>query len=102
MLVCADLVKVRMQVYLSLTTRGRPLRVAIWRAWLCVGTQSMKFSIDLQADSGPVPRYRGFLHALSDIVKTEGILGLYKGVGPTCGRATVLAAAELTTYDMYG
>ncbi len=27
------------------------------------------------------------------------MLGLWKGVGPTCGRATVLAAAELSTYD---
>jgi len=26
-------------------------------------------------------------------------LGLWKGVGPTCGRATALAAAELATYD---
>lgn len=51
------------------------------------------------ASAGGKPRYTGFLHALSDIVKTEGVLGLYKGVGPTCGRATVLAAAELTTYD---
>ena len=33
------------------------------------------------------------------IVKEEGVLGLWKGVGPTCGRATVLAAAELSTYD---
>lgn len=53
------------------------------------------------ASAGGKPRYTGFLHALSDIVKTEGVLGLYKGVGPTCGRATVLAAAELTTYDTY-
>ncbi len=54
-----------------------------------------------QADTGAVPRYRGFVHALTDIVKTEGALGLYKGVGPNCGRATVLAAAELSTYDVY-
>merc|ERR1711862_899766 len=29
----------------------------------------------------------------------EGVLGLWKGVGPTIGRATALAAAELSTYD---
>jgi hypothetical protein len=45
------------------------------------------------------PRYRGFIHALQDIVRTEGFAGLYKGVGPNSGRATVLAATELSTYD---
>mmetsp|Transcript_15650 Transcript_15650/g.49431 ORF Transcript_15650/g.49431 Transcript_15650/m.49431 type:complete len:148 (-) Transcript_15650:433-876(-) len=38
-------------------------------------------------------------HAFFSIVKEEGVLGLWKGVGPTCGRATALAAAELATYD---
>lgn len=32
-------------------------------------------------------------------VQEEGVLGLWKGVGPTCGRATVLAAAELATCE---
>lgn len=44
-------------------------------------------------------RYNGMVHAFSSIVKEEGVLGLWKGVGPTCGRATALAAAELSTYD---
>ena len=52
------------------------------------------------ADGNFLPKkYTGMLHAFSSIVKEEGILGLWKGVGPTCGRATVLAAAELATYD---
>ena len=29
----------------------------------------------------------------------EGVLALWTGVGPTVGRATALAAAELATYD---
>lgn len=45
------------------------------------------------------PKYRGIVHAFSDIIKKEGVLGLWNGVGPTCGRATVLAAAELASYD---
>jgi len=45
------------------------------------------------------PRYKGLFHAFSTIIKEEGVLGLWKGVGPTCGRATVLAASELATYD---
>eukprot|EP00316_Scyphosphaera_apsteinii_P005955 CAMPEP_0119299128 /NCGR_PEP_ID=MMETSP1333-20130426/1237_1 /TAXON_ID=418940 /ORGANISM="Scyphosphaera apsteinii, Strain RCC1455" /LENGTH=277 /DNA_ID=CAMNT_0007300451 /DNA_START=108 /DNA_END=941 /DNA_ORIENTATION=+ len=44
-------------------------------------------------------RYTGMVHAFTTIVKEEGILGLWKGVGPTCGRASALAAAELATYD---
>lgn len=44
-------------------------------------------------------RYTGMVHAFTTIVKEEGVLGLWKGVGPTCGRATALAAAELATYD---
>ena len=35
------------------------------------------------------------------IVKHEGYLGLMTGVGPTCARATVLAATELGTYDHF-
>merc|ERR1719454_1945155 len=44
-------------------------------------------------------RNTGMTHAFSTIIKEEGVLGLWKGVGPTCGRATALAAAELATYD---
>ena len=44
-------------------------------------------------------KYAGMAHAFISIVREEGILGLWKGVGPTCGRATALAAAELSTYD---
>ena len=44
-------------------------------------------------------KYSGMGHAFVSIVREEGVLGLWKGVGPTCGRATVLAAAELATYD---
>src|SRR5262249_23936477 len=62
------------------------------------------------------PRYQGLFHAFSTIVKHEGVLGLWKGTGPTCGRAAVLAGgwfaqpgvvyrvlycagAELSSYD---
>ena len=39
------------------------------------------------------------VHAFTSIVKEEGVLALWTGVGPTVGRATALAAAELATYD---
>jgi len=44
-------------------------------------------------------RYNGVIDCFVTTVKQEGVLGLWKGVGPTIGRATVLAAAELATYD---
>lgn len=44
-------------------------------------------------------KYTGMTNAFLSIVREEGVLGLWKGVGPTVGRATVLAAAELSTYD---
>lgn len=44
-------------------------------------------------------KYTGMTHAFSSIVREEGFLGLWNGVGPTMGRATALAAAELATYD---
>jgi len=44
-------------------------------------------------------RYNGMVHCFSTTVKEEGVLALWTGVGPTVGRATALAAAELATYD---
>jgi len=44
-------------------------------------------------------KYRGVAHCFGQIVRDEGVVGLWTGVGPTMGRATALAAAELATYD---
>jgi len=44
-------------------------------------------------------RFNGMVHAFKTIVAEEGVLALWTGVGPTVGRATALAAAELATYD---
>lgn len=64
---------------------------------LCNPTDLVK--VRMQADMGATPRYRNTFSAFSDIVRTEGVLGLYRGVGPTCGRAAVGAATELAAYD---
>eukprot|EP01113_Clastostelium_recurvatum_P006092 TRINITY_DN12763_c0_g1_i2.p1 TRINITY_DN12763_c0_g1~~TRINITY_DN12763_c0_g1_i2.p1 ORF type:complete len:303 (+),score=48.32 TRINITY_DN12763_c0_g1_i2:29-937(+) len=45
-------------------------------------------------------RYRGIYHAFSTIWRTEGLVnGLYKGVGTTMLRASLLTSAQLGTYD---
>lgn len=44
-------------------------------------------------------RYTGMVDCLIKIIKEEGVAALWTGVGPTVGRATALAAAELATYD---
>jgi len=44
-------------------------------------------------------KYTGMADCFTKIVKQEGVPALWTGVGPTAGRATVLAAAELASYD---
>jgi hypothetical protein len=49
--------------------------------------------------SKPPKEYRWFATALIDIIKKEGVLGLYRGVGANMGRASTLASAEMASYD---
>ncbi|XP_057820507.2 uncharacterized protein LOC131033325 isoform X3 [Cryptomeria japonica] len=44
-------------------------------------------------------RYTGPFHALSSILKNEGIRGLYRGISPTIQRAGILNAAQAPSYD---
>ncbi|KAG8462155.1 hypothetical protein KFE25_011605 [Diacronema lutheri] len=44
-------------------------------------------------------KYTGMVNCFLTTVREEGVMALWKGVGPTVGRATALAAAELATYD---
>eukprot|EP00761_Pharyngomonas_kirbyi_P014260 gb/GECH01014290.1/.p1 GENE.gb/GECH01014290.1/~~gb/GECH01014290.1/.p1 ORF type:complete len:320 (+),score=65.46 gb/GECH01014290.1/:1-960(+) len=48
---------------------------------------------------GQPPRYKHFGDAAVTIFRTEGIGGLYKGVGATVARAAVLTSAQLSSYD---
>jgi hypothetical protein len=43
--------------------------------------------------------YRNCYHAVAVIYRNEGIKGLYRGVGATVARATVVTATQLSTYD---
>ncbi|CAF1084619.1 unnamed protein product [Rotaria sp. Silwood1] len=44
-------------------------------------------------------RYRGLMHGLIDVGKTEGLAGLYKGWGPTMIRAAILTGSQVASYD---
>ena len=48
---------------------------------------------------GVKPRYRNTFHAFAEIARTEGIRGLWTGVGPTVQRAAILTAAQIPSYD---
>eukprot|EP00055_Hartaetosiga_balthica_P008778 m.33711 g.33711 ORF g.33711 m.33711 type:complete len:305 (-) comp6468_c1_seq1:164-1078(-) len=62
-------------------------------------TDLMKVRLQVDGMKGSPPKYRGMAHCFRTILKEEGVLGLWKGAGPTMGRATVLAAVELSSYD---
>lgn len=47
----------------------------------------------------PEWNYRGPLQAFASIARTEGIYGLYRGLGPTVQRAALLNAAQAPSYD---
>jgi len=59
--------------------------------------------IRLQAEGRLAPgvarRYTGTANAFATILKTEGVLGFWKGVGPNIVRNSIINAAELATYD---
>ena len=49
---------------------------------------------------GQQVRYRGLFHALTTILRTEGLSrGLYRGSSVTVARASLLNCAQLASYD---
>jgi len=70
-------------------------------AFICTPTDLLKVRMQAQ---GMKPaeahlQYRGVTHALTSIVRLDGLAGLYKGVVPTSTRAMIVASAEITSYD---
>lgn len=51
------------------------------------------------SDAGKGPRYTSTVAAFSSIYRSEGLAGLYRGVGPTTQRAAILTASQLASYD---
>ncbi|XP_065659707.1 mitochondrial substrate carrier family protein ucpB [Hydra vulgaris] len=68
---------------------------------ICNPTDVVK--IRMQAEGalqiGEKPRYNSTFSAFRDILKTEGVRGLWKGVVPTVIRASILTASQIPTYD---
>eukprot|EP00404_Azadinium_spinosum_P020207 CAMPEP_0180486050 /NCGR_PEP_ID=MMETSP1036_2-20121128/36793_1 /TAXON_ID=632150 /ORGANISM="Azadinium spinosum, Strain 3D9" /LENGTH=277 /DNA_ID=CAMNT_0022493987 /DNA_START=43 /DNA_END=876 /DNA_ORIENTATION=- len=96
---------------------SRPAEIALWKKVLAgasagaiasaVANPTDLIKVRMQtdgmlkdSDGNFLPRkYRGVWHCLVTAIREEGFFGLWTGVGPTVGRATALAAAELSTYD---
>mmetsp|Transcript_80307 Transcript_80307/g.236231 ORF Transcript_80307/g.236231 Transcript_80307/m.236231 type:complete len:326 (+) Transcript_80307:213-1190(+) len=70
-------------------------------AFVCTPIDLIKVRMQAHGMPGhaPLPAYRGMGDALASIVRQEGALGLYKGVGPTSLRAAAVGAAEIASYE---
>ncbi|CAH1783501.1 unnamed protein product [Owenia fusiformis] len=68
-----------------------------------IATPTDLVKVRLQAEGnlpqGQTPRYTGTFDAFRQIIKYEGIRGLYVGVGPTVQRAAILTATQIPAYD---
>jgi len=65
---------------------------------ICNPTDVLKVRLQAQT-AGTVNGSQGMLIAFSDMYRLEGMRGLYRGVGPTAQRASVIAGVELPVYD---
>eukprot|EP00742_Colponemidia_sp_Colp-10_P004259 GILJ01004544.1.p1 GENE.GILJ01004544.1~~GILJ01004544.1.p1 ORF type:complete len:323 (-),score=30.87 GILJ01004544.1:210-1142(-) len=59
----------------------------------------VRMQAEAKLPAGTPPRYHGTLDAFKQIYRSEGLAGLYKGVGPTTQRASLLTASQLPAYD---
>lgn len=50
-------------------------------------------------DFGKTPCYRGLSHCVKEILRTEGIHGLYKGLNPSMVKAMVTVASHFYVYE---
>ena len=62
-------------------------------------TDLLKVRMQVTGMDTGTTKYRGLVGGFAQLVRDEGILGLWRGSGPNIARATVLAAVELSTYD---
>jgi|SaaInlStandDraft_5_1057022.scaffolds.fasta_scaffold40982_2 solute carrier family 25 (mitochondrial oxoglutarate transporter), member 11 len=95
----------------SLSVKGQPL--PLWKGMLAgtvggavgsfVGNPTDLVLIRMQADGRLPPEnrrnYTSIFNGISRIASAEGVLGLWKGCGPTVARASVLTAVQIPFYD---
>ncbi|KAI7805042.1 solute carrier family 25 member 47-B [Triplophysa rosa] len=65
-----------------------------------VGTPMDVIKARLQVDGMSGPRYRGFIHCITDSVKTEGPAVLFKGLSVNCIRAFPVNMTVFATYEL--
>lgn len=59
----------------------------------------MRFQSEGRLAPGQAPRYAGVLDAYRTILRTEGVTGLWTGLGPNIARNSIINATELASYD---
>jgi solute carrier family 25 (mitochondrial uncoupling protein), member 8/9 len=59
----------------------------------------VRFQAEGPAAPGHTPKYSGVMNAYATIVRQEGLLGLWTGLGPNIIRNSVINATELVSYD---
>ncbi|KAI9142428.1 mitochondrial dicarboxylate carrier [Paraphysoderma sedebokerense] len=68
------------------------------------GTPSDLVNVRMQNDSAlPIEQRRNYRHALDglyQIVKSEGILALFRGLSANIGRAVLMTSSQLVSYDI--
>ena len=62
-------------------------------------TDLVKVRMQAQGITPSAHYYSNMWQAFVHIYRAEGVRGLYKGVGPTTQRATLLTASQLASYD---
>lgn len=68
-----------------------------------VGSPADVVLVRMQADGKlPIEQRRNYKHAIDGLVKitkNEGVLNLWRGVGPNIGRAMLMTAGQVASYD---
>jgi len=59
----------------------------------------VRFQSEGRLAPGQAPRYSGVLDAYRTILRTEGVTGLWTGLGPNIARNSIINATELASYD---
>ena len=65
-----------------------------------ISTPTDVTKVRMQADMDG-SRYRNFRHAITHIVKNEGVFAFWKGVNANIQRSFIVNACELATYVMF-